>query len=176
MQAEIAQTDDNQKFEEHTETGGHQHIPPGVDVVADVMDFTISYNCPIALKHQPGSMEYAKLLELRQKLLDEEYKETNSASATMISALLQNPNYQPTTEEMVELLDGLVDVVYVAVGTAIALGWDFTDAWRRVHTSNMSKLGEDGKPIIADGSDPEFPAGKILKGPNYHKPNLLDLV
>jgi predicted HAD superfamily Cof-like phosphohydrolase len=47
--------------------------------------------------------------------------------------------------------------------------WDIEQALRRVHASNMSKLGEDGKPIYRED-------GKVLKGPNYQPPDLSDLV
>ena len=67
------------------------------------------------------------------------------------------------------LLKELADVVYVAYGYAATFGWDLDEAFRRVHESNMSKLDEDGKPIYRDD-------GKVLKGPNYNKPDLKDLV
>ena len=49
------------------------------------------------------------------------------------------------------------------------MNWDIEQALRRVHKSNMSKLGEDGKPIYRED-------GKVLKGPNYQPPDLSDLV
>jgi hypothetical protein len=49
------------------------------------------------------------------------------------------------------------------------MDWDLEQALRRVHQSNMSKLGEDGKPIYRED-------GKVLKGPNYQPPDLSDLV
>ena len=49
------------------------------------------------------------------------------------------------------------------------MNWDIEQALRRVHRSNMSKLGEDGKPIYRED-------GKVLKGPNYQPPDLSDLV
>jgi predicted HAD superfamily Cof-like phosphohydrolase len=52
---------------------------------------------------------------------------------------------------------------------AACFGWDLQVAHNRVHESNMSKLGEDGKPIRRED-------GKILKGPNYFEPSLIDLV
>lgn len=67
------------------------------------------------------------------------------------------------------LLKELADLVYVAYGYAATFGWDLDEALRRVHASNMSKLGDDGKPIYRDD-------GKVLKGPNYEPPNLEDLV
>lgn len=68
-----------------------------------------------------------------------------------------------------EALKELADLVYVCYQYAANMSWDLDEALNRVHISNMSKLGEDGKPIYrADG--------KVLKGPNYQPPNLKDLV
>ena len=67
-----------------------------------------------------------------------------------------------------EQLKELCDLVYVCYQFAASQEWDLDEAMRRVHQSNMSKLGEDGKPIYrADG--------KVLKGPNYQPPDLSDL-
>ncbi len=63
----------------------------------------------------------------------------------------------------------LADLVYVCYQYAENLGWDLDEALYRVHQSNMSKLGEDDKPIYRED-------GKVLKGPNYQPPNLSDLV
>lgn len=81
-------------------------------------------------------------------------------------------------EEANEVLDAigaekvikeLADLVYVTYGMAATYGWDLDEAVRRVHKSNMSKLGEDGKPIFRED-------GKVLKGPNYQEPYVDDLV
>jgi len=67
------------------------------------------------------------------------------------------------------LLKELADLVYVVYGTAVSLGLNLDEALERVHESNMSKLGEDGKPIYRED-------GKVLKGSNYKEPYLGDLV
>ena len=67
------------------------------------------------------------------------------------------------------MLKEIADLVYVLYGYAATYGWDLDKAVRRVHLSNMSKLGLDGKPIKDD-------KGKVIKGPNYKKPKLTDLV
>ena len=67
------------------------------------------------------------------------------------------------------LLKELADLTYVCFQAAAAFGWDLEEAFRLVHESNLSKLGEDGKPIRSE-------AGKILKGPRYQHPDLSDLV
>ena len=66
-------------------------------------------------------------------------------------------------------LKELADLVYVCYQFAASQEWDLDEAMRRVHESNMSKLDNNGKPIYrADG--------KVLKGPNYKEPYLLDLI
>ena len=68
-----------------------------------------------------------------------------------------------------EALKEIADLVYVAYQYAENMGWFLDEALDRVHKSNMSKLGDDGKPIYRED-------GKVLKGPNYKPPNLEDLV
>ena len=68
-----------------------------------------------------------------------------------------------------EALKELADLVYVCYQYAENMGWFLDEALDRVHKSNMSKLGEDGKPIYRED-------GKVLKGPNYKPPTLSDLV
>lgn len=69
---------------------------------------------------------------------------------------------------MDEALDAITDIEYVNIGAAKAFGFDLEESFRRVHESNMSKLGEDGK-AIKDAS------GKVQKGPNYKAPDLTGL-
>ena len=72
-------------------------------------------------------------------------------------------------EDECDQLKELADLVFVCYQMAASQEWDLDEAMRRVYASNMSKLGEDGKPIYrADG--------KVLKGPNYKPPTLTDLV
>ena len=67
-----------------------------------------------------------------------------------------------------DALKELADLVYVCYQYAENMGWFLDEALNRVHLSNMSKLGEDGKPIRRED-------GKVLKGPNYKPPDLSDL-
>lgn len=60
------------------------------------------------------------------------------------------------------------NLIYCLFGYASYMEWDLEEAYNRVHKSNMSKLGDDGKPIRRED-------GKVLKGPNYMPPNLKDL-
>ena len=114
------------------------------------------------------STDNKDLMWLRMRLVNEEFHELMDAAGFM-----EDPAFGlvetkiPVDREL--LLDSLADLVYVAVGWAISHGWDFDEAFRRVHESNMTKLGPDGKPIYR-------PDGKILKGPEFQPPDLKDLV
>ena len=68
-----------------------------------------------------------------------------------------------------EALKELADLIYVCYQYAENMGWFLDEALDREHISNMSKLGEDGKPIYRED-------GKVLKGPHYKPPNLTDLI
>ena len=97
----------------------------------------------------------------RQKnLIVEEFKEFLEADQNMV---LMHPQDREAT------LKELADLIYVCAQYAENMNWDIEQALRRVHKSNMSKLGEDGKPIYRED-------GKVLKGPNYQPPDLSDLV
>lgn len=92
--------------------------------------------------------------DVQKALIDEEWSEFHEAF-----------HFEAESEQLKEL----ADLVYVAFQFAASQDWDLDEAMRRVHESNMSKLGEDGKPIYrADG--------KVLKGPNYKPPYLNDLI
>ena len=68
-------------------------------------------------------------------------------------------------ENLLEVADALTDILYVTYGAGHAFGIDLDKCFEEVQNSNMSKLGEDGKPIYNE-------AGKVMKGPNYFKPDL----
>ena len=67
--------------------------------------------------------------------------------------------------DLVEVADALTDILYVTYGAGHAFGIDLDKCFDEVQNSNMSKLGDDGKPIYNE-------AGKVMKGPNYFKPDL----
>ena len=71
--------------------------------------------------------------------------------------------------DLLEVADALTDILYVAYGAGHAFGIDLDKCFGEVQNSNMSKLGDDGKPIYN-----EF--GKVMKGPNYFKPNLIKYI
>ena len=74
-----------------------------------------------------------------------------------------------TADGQAHCLKEIADLVYVCYQYAENMEWDLTEAMNRVHESNMSKLGKDGKPIRNS-------KGKVMKGPNYTPPSLDDLV
>ena len=95
-----------------------------------------------------------ELAKLRLELIREEVEELNVGIEGM---------------DIVEIADALTDILYVVYGAGHAFGIDLDTCYSEVHRSNMSKLGEDGKPIYrADG--------KVMKGPNYFHPNLKDIL
>ena len=71
--------------------------------------------------------------------------------------------------DLLEVADALTDILYVTYGTGHAFGIDLDKCFDEVQNSNMSKLGENGKPIYND-------AGKVMKGPKYFKPDLSKFV
>ncbi len=97
---------------------------------------------------------------MQRTLIVEEFKEFLEAENQLLTGFVVNAT---------DTLKELADLVYVCYQYAENLGWDLDEALYRVHQSNMSKLGEDGKPIYRED-------GKVLKGPNYQPPNLSDLV
>ncbi len=70
---------------------------------------------------------------------------------------------------LVETADGIADAIVVLIGTALEFGIPLDKIMAEVHASNMSKLGEDGKPVIRED-------GKVLKGPNFFKPKIQDIL
>ena len=79
--------------------------------------------------------------------------------------LLEELNDAMQDENLLEVADALTDILYVTYGAGHAFGIDLDKCFEEVQNSNMSKLGEDGKPIYNE-------AGKVMKGPNYFKPDL----
>ena len=108
----------------------------------------------------------ADLLKLRQKLINEEAQELNIELDTLIRETENGGT--PLAETVTRMYKELADLQYVLSGMVVSLGIPMEEVFDRVHQSNMSKL-VDGKPLKrADG--------KFLKGPNYKKPVLDDLV
>ena len=99
---------------------------------------------------------------LQQRLISEEYEEFLEAHAEATN-FIQNPRAREAC------LKELADLAYVCYQYAAAVGWDLDEALTRVHESNLSKLDDNLRPIKRED-------GKVMKGPNYKKANLIDLV
>ena len=116
--------------------------------------------------------ELDKFLDLRGQLICEEIGELGEAHFKMLGAIRKGEGLE---EARKEYLDAIGDIIYVAAGSAHLLGMNTEGALDAIHVSNMSKLGEDGKPMKSDGTDGK-PVGKILKGPNFKEPELGEYV
>jgi predicted HAD superfamily Cof-like phosphohydrolase len=91
--------------------------------------------------------------------------EVSDLRIELISEELQELCEAVANNDMPEIADALTDLLYVVYGAGAAYGIDLDATFDEVHDSNMSKLGEDGKPIYRED-------GKILKGPNYWAPDM----
>ena len=105
------------------------------------------------VKTEP-SFSTDKINKLRIDLIKEELEELTDAI---------------NKKDLLEVADALTDILYVTYGAGHAFGIDLDKCFEEVQNSNMSKLGLDGKPIYND-------KGKVMKGPNYFKPNLSKFV
>ena len=90
---------------------------------------------------------------------------TNKLRIDLIKEELEELTEAMQDENLLEVADALTDILYVTYGAGHAFGIDLDKCFEEVQNSNMSKLGEDGKPIYNE-------AGKVMKGPNYYKPDL----
>ena len=99
---------------------------------------------------EKASFPNKKITSLRIELIKEELDELKEAISN---------------NDIKEVADALTDILYVTYGAGHAFGINLDKCFEEVQNSNMSKLGEDGKPIYND-------KGKVMKGPNYFKPDL----
>ena len=100
------------------------------------------------------SLSTEKINKLRIDLIKEELEELTEAM---------------NNKDLLEVADALTDILYVTYGAGHAFGIDLDQCFDEVQNSNMSKLDKNGKPIYND-------AGKVMKGPNYFKPDLSKFV
>ena len=113
----------------------------------DVRTFMETYGQEVNTK---PSFPDEKIVQLRYDLINEELDELSSAIKD---------------RDIVEVADALTDLLYVVYGAGHSWGIDLDKCFAEVQRSNMSKLGKDGMPIYNEH-------GKVMKGPNYFKPNL----
>ena len=105
------------------------------------------------VKSKP-SFSSEKINDLRYNLIKEELDELKQAI---------------DRKDLLEVADALTDILYVTYGAGHAFGINLDDCFNEVQNSNMSKLDTEGKPIYNE-------AGKVMKGPNYYKPDLSKFV
>ena len=117
----------------------------------DVKTFMKTFGQVIRIKPQ---IPDEKTMRLRLDLIKEELEELEQATKD---------------KDLTEIADALTDILYVTYGAGCAFGLDLDKCFKEVQRANMSKLGEDGKPIYNE-------KGKVMKGPNYSEPNLKQFV
>ena len=117
----------------------------------DVKTFMKTFGQMVRTKPQFPNEE---TIQLRFDLIKEELDELEQAMKT---------------KDLKEVADALTDILYVTYGAGYAYGINLDKCFKEVQRANMSKLGSDGKPIFND-------KGKVMKGPNYSKPNLKQFV
>ena len=124
------------------------------DKINAVHEFHTAFKLGIKNKPTADICEDRKLL--RYKLMREENEEYLEAA---------------NNNDLVEVADALGDMLYILCGTIIEHGMQdkIEEVFNEIQRSNMSKLGEDGKPIYRE-------AGKVLKGPNYFKPDIKSIL
>ena len=103
---------------------------------------------------EKASFPNEKITSLRYELIKEELDEFREAI---------------DKKDIKEVADALTDILYVTYGAGHAFGINLDKCFEEVQNSNMSKLGKDGKPIYNEN-------GKVMKGPNYFKPDLTKFV
>ena len=93
-------------------------------------------------------------------------EKTNQLRLDLITEELEELKNAMESKDLLEVADALTDILYVTYGAGHAFGINLDKCFDEVQNSNMSKLGSDGKPIYNE-------TGKVMKGPDYFKPNLL---
>lgn len=122
--------------------------------ISAVQEFHESFG--LGVSHTPVAKLSPQKLKLRFDLMDEENKEYLEAAEN---------------NDLVEVADALGDMLYILCGTILEHGMQYKieDVFNEIQRSNMSKLGADGKPIYRED-------GKVMKGPNYFKPNIASIL
>ena len=117
----------------------------------DVKTFMQTFGQEVKIK---AEFPEEKIVKLRYNLIKEELNELQNAIKT---------------KDLKEIADALTDILYVTYGAGHAYGIDLDKCFKEVQKSNMSKLGEDGKPIYNE-------KGKVMKGSKYFEPNLKQFI
>jgi len=107
-------------------------------------------------------LTYGQEVKTKSEFSDDK---TNKLRVDLIKEELDELTNAMKEKDLTEVADALTDILYVTYGAGHAFGIDLDKCFDEVQNSNMSKLGDDGKPIYSE-------AGKVMKGPNYFKPDL----
>ena len=124
------------------------------NAIEAVKEFNKAFNIEYSETQEADIDE--SIVDLRYRLMQEENNEYLEAAKK---------------KDLVEIADALGDKLYILCGTILAHGLQhkIVEVFNEIQRSNMSKLSLDGKPVIRE-------EGKILKGPNYFKPNIKDIL
>jgi predicted HAD superfamily Cof-like phosphohydrolase len=112
-----------------------------------VQDFHEAFGVPV--RTEPGFPSQERR-DLRRRLEEEEWSELRQAERT---------------EDLAAVADAIGDLIYVLLGHCLEYGIPIHQIFHEIHRSNMTKLGEDGKPVHRHD-------GKVIKGPNYQPPDI----
>lgn len=134
------------------------------DQLSLLVDFMTAMGQPVS-----QGWEDIEGIKLGLKLIKEETEEFREAVENIFENTECGEGEDVLNDSREDLAKELADILYVCYWTAAKIGIDVNEAFRRVHASNMSKLGPDGKPVKRED-------GKVLKGPGYHAPDLSDIV
>ena len=118
-------------------------------------------------------MTYFEIVGVFMKTFNQDVKDSSSLSTDKINKLrislineeLEELKQAISEKNLTEVADALTDILYVTYGAGHAFGINLDNCFEEVQKSNMSKLGKDGKPIFNE-------SGKVMKGPDYFKPDL----
>lgn len=131
-----------------------------------VREFHEAFDIPIL--ERPAIPDIKRVL-LRQRLLREEFKEADAEFDRIVKHWATYDRAVDVYVDISRLAKELADVRYVAWGADLEFGIPSVAVDLAVHRSNMSKLGPDGRPIRRHD-------GKVVKGPDYYEPNILETI
>ena len=142
--------------------------------IDSVRKFHQAFGHPVAAQPVPGTTDLRKL---RVALIAEELGELCVALGVkldltcdgVVCDFMAEATGLSANVDLVEAADALADLDYVVQGANLVFGLPAQEVFAEVHRSNMSKLGEDGRPVYRDD-------GKIMKGPNYSPPVIAPII
>lgn len=151
-----------------------------------VLEFYNSFKMSEYIAERPGLDEEnmsEDRIHLKVNLIAEEFFELLAAvyNEDFADAMketfdkgMDSKQYEPMNRDIVETADALADMLYVILNLAIESGVPFDAVFKEVHDSNMSKLDDNGEPIVSDGTT--APVGKILKSEKYFRPDIKGVI